>query len=52
MPKEYKTWQRDSPGVEDKVEEMDTSAKENVKSKNIQAQNILKIWNLKKRFAL
>ena len=31
-------------GVEDKVEEMDTSVKENVNSKNIQAKHIQKMW--------
>ena len=29
---------------EDKVEEMDTSVKENVNSKNIQAKHIQKMW--------
>jgi hypothetical protein len=36
-------------GTEDKVEGVDNSVKENVKSKNIQAQNIQDIWNTLKR---
>lgn len=35
-------------GIEDKVEEMDSSAKENVKSKEIEAQNIQEIWDTEK----
>ena len=36
-------------GIEDKVEEMNSSAKENVKSKNIKAQNIQEIWDTVKK---
>lgn len=32
-------------GVKDKVQEIDTSAKENIKSKTFQVQNIQKIWD-------
>jgi len=36
-------------GIEDKVEEMNSSAKENVKSKEIEAQNIQEIWDTVKK---
>lgn len=47
-PREYKTWKRVSD-IEDKIEEMDPSVKENVKYQKIQAQTIQKIWNSMKR---
>jgi restriction endonuclease len=36
-------------GVEDMIEEIDTPAKENVKSKKFLTQNIQKIWDTMKR---
>ena len=36
-------------GVEDTIEEIDTSVKENVKSKKFLTQNIQEIWDTMKR---
>lgn len=44
-PTEHKTWKRKLVDVEDKVEEIDNSVKEHVKSKNIHAQNIQEIFD-------
>ena len=38
-----------SSGIEDTIGEMDTSVKENVKSKYILEQNIQEIWDTMKR---
>jgi hypothetical protein len=36
-------------GIEDEKEEMNTSIKENVKSKKLQAQNVHETWDTTKR---
>ena len=36
-------------GIEDTIEEIDTSVKENVKPKNFMTQNIQEIWDTMKR---
>jgi hypothetical protein len=48
-PTEYRSWEREFPGVEDTIEEIDTSVKENVKSKESLTQNIKEIRDTMKR---
>ena len=45
-PTNYERWKR---GVEDTIEETDSSVKENVKSNKLLTQNIQEIWDTMKR---
>ena len=46
---EYKRWKRKISGAEDTIENMDTTIKENAKSKNILTQNIQEIQDTMRR---
>jgi hypothetical protein len=46
---EYKRWKRKISGAEDTIENMDTTIKENAKSKKILTQNIQEIQDTVRR---
>lgn len=46
-PTEYKWWKREPQAL--KIKEIDTLVKENVKARELQAQNIQRIWDTVKR---
>ena len=47
-PRENRRLNRESLAVEDKIKEIGTSVKENVKSKNFLTENIQEIWDTMK----